>query len=115
MSDTHTPGTGGEAPRPPAEVSADGGYRQHLLPAEELGDMVTRWRNIQAEFVDEPKTAVAEADALVSDLMRRLTEVLASERAALESRLTGAGELSTEDLRQGLRSYRSFFERLLAT
>jgi sRNA-binding protein len=37
-----------------------------------------------------------------------------NERAGLEKRLAGDQEVSTEDLRQGLRRYRSFFERLLA-
>ncbi len=38
----------------------------------------------------------------------------AGERAQLESRLASGDSASTEDLRQGLQRYRSFFERLLA-
>jgi len=57
---------------------------------------------------------VQEADALVTDLMRRLAAALATEREQLESRMEASGDVSTEDLRQGLRSYRSVFERLLA-
>ena len=96
------------------EPGGNGGSRGQLLGAGELRALVGRWREIQAEFVDEPSTAVMDADALVSDLMLRLTEVFATERAALESRLTSSGELSTEDLRQALQRYRTFFERLLA-
>ena len=55
-----------------------------------------------------------EADALVTDLMRRLAAALGGEREQLESRMEAGGDVSTEDLRQGLRSYRSLFERLLA-
>jgi len=40
--------------------------------------------------------------------------MFATERSELEARLAGGNEVSTEDLRQGLRRYRSFFERLLA-
>ena len=40
--------------------------------------------------------------------------MFATERAELETRWTGGNQASTEDLRQGLRRYRSFFERLLA-
>jgi hypothetical protein len=74
---------------------------------------VARWQEIQAGFVDEPRTAVQDADALVVDMMDRLARMLASEREQLES-AGQTGKVSTEDLRQGLRRYRALFERLLA-
>ena len=74
---------------------------------------VARWQEIQAGFVDEPRRAVQDADALVVDMMDRLARVLASEREQLESP-GEPGQVSTEDLRQGLRRYRALFERLLA-
>jgi hypothetical protein len=74
---------------------------------------VARWQEIQAGFVDEPRRAVQDADALVVDMMDRLARMLASERDQLES-LGAAGQVSTEDLRQGLRRYRALYERLLA-
>jgi hypothetical protein len=85
-----------------------------LVGADEHAGFVARWQEIQAEFVDEPRKAVQDADALVTDLMRRLAETLACERDQLESRMGAGGDVSTEDLRQGLRRYRSLFERLLA-
>lgn len=85
-----------------------------LLDADEMQGIVDRWRDIQAGFVDEPRKAVKEADALVADLMQRLAQMFAGEREQLESRLNAEGSISTEDLRQGLQRYRSFFERLLA-
>lgn len=85
-----------------------------LLEADELQTVISRWREIQAEFVDEPRRAVQDADALVSDLMDRLARTFAGERDRLESRWGNAEDVSTEDLRQGLQRYRSFFERLLA-
>ena len=75
---------------------------------------VARWQEIQAGFLDEPRRAVQDADALVVDLMDRLARVLAEERARLEPRPGTGEDVSTEDLRQGLRRYRSLFERLLA-
>jgi hypothetical protein len=73
-----------------------------------------RWRDIQVSFVDEPRKAVADANTLVADLMRRLAQMLFDERAALEQRCLGPEDASTEDLRQGLRQYRAVFQRLLA-
>jgi hypothetical protein len=94
--------------------TADPGPHASLLDERELRNMTMRWKDIQAEFVDEPTTAVREADALVAELMQRLATMFASERAELETRWAGGNQVSTEELRQGLRLYRSFFERLLA-
>lgn len=74
----------------------------------------TRWDAIQTGFVDEPRRAVQEADALVDTVIKRLSEVFADERGALENQWGRDGEISTEDLRLALRKYRSFFERLLS-
>jgi hypothetical protein len=73
----------------------------------------TRWEGIQTGFVDEPRAAVEQADALVSGIMKRLTDVFAEERAALEKHWGRGENVSTEDLRIALKRYRSFFERLL--
>jgi hypothetical protein len=88
--------------------------RAQLLADTELQGMLTQWKEIQAQFVDEPRKAVRDADALVAELMQRLAQMFASEREQLESRWAGGDDVSTEDLRLGLRRYRSFFERLLA-
>jgi hypothetical protein len=97
-----------------SSAAADPGTRASLLEDGELQNITMRWKDIQAEFVDEPEQAVQEADALVAELMQRLAAMFANERAGLEKRLAGDQQVSTEDLRQGLRRYRSFFERLLA-
>jgi hypothetical protein len=99
---------------PATQDDTETGARVPLLDADELQAVVTRWREIQTQFVDEPRHAVQDADALVSDLMDRLSRTFAEERRQLESRWSGAESISTEDLRQGLQRYRSFFERLLA-
>jgi hypothetical protein len=95
-----------EAPEDPlvTDITGDGEHDR----------FVARWQEIQAGFVDEPRRAVQDADALVVDLMDRLARVLAEERDRLEPRPGTGEDVSTEDLRQGLRRYRSLFERLLA-
>lgn len=99
---------------PGSGLRSDGQAHAQLLEGDEMQMMLARWKDIQAEFVDEPRKAVQDADALVADLMQRLAQMFAGERDQLESRWSGGGEVSTEDLRDGLRRYRSFFERLLA-
>jgi hypothetical protein len=64
--------------------------------------------------VDEPKPSVERADQLVASVILKLAQVFAEERSKLESNWSKGGEVSTEDLRQALRRYRSFFDRLLS-
>jgi len=85
-----------------------------MFPAEEANGYRTRWDAIQTGFVDEPRKAVEEADALVAQSIKRLSEVFADERTRLESQWDRGEQISTEDLRLALRKYRSFFERLLS-
>jgi hypothetical protein len=74
----------------------------------------TRWLAIQSRFVDDPKASVKEADDLVADVIQGITSSFADRRGTLEKNWNGGGEASTEDLRQALKQYRSFFDRLLS-
>jgi hypothetical protein len=74
----------------------------------------SRWTEVQAGFVDEPRRAVEQADGLVADTIKRLAEVFAEERGHLEEQWSRGEDVSTEDLRLGLQRYRSFFDRLLS-
>lgn len=103
----------------PTEAQADGDARtdetsEPLLPAEDGEAFQSRWRDIQVKFVDEPQGAVTEADGLVAELMQRLAASFADERSRLEAEWERGAEVSTEDLRQALQHYRSFFNRLLS-
>lgn len=84
-----------------------------LLAAEHADPLRSQWDAIQTAFVDEPRRAVEDADHLVAQAMARLAETFAQERANLEQQWGRGQEASTEDLRQALRRYRSFFQRLL--
>ncbi len=86
-----------------------------LLPDGQGERFTSRWQEIQTGFVDRPQEAVEQADALVVDLMQRVTGSLAQERERLESQWARGDEVSTEDLRVALTRYRSFFDRLLST
>ena len=73
-----------------------------------------RWTEIQGAFVDEPRRAVEQADGLVAETIKKLAEMFAAERDRLEGQWDRGDDVSTEDLRQALQRYRSFFARLLA-
>jgi hypothetical protein len=84
-------------------------------PLLERGDeWMDRWNEIQIRFVDEPRESIANADALVDEVMKQLAAAFAEERARIEGEWSAGSEPSTEELRVALQRYRSFFNRLLA-
>lgn len=85
-----------------------------LFSGNEANELRAKWDAIQVGFVDEPRGAVAQADALVAGTMKRLAEVFAAERSKLDGQWNQGEDVSTEDLRLALRRYRSFFGRLLS-
>jgi hypothetical protein len=85
-----------------------------LFSVDDVDDLRARWREIQLGFVDEPRRAVEQANALVGLAIQQLTDVFANERVKIENMYGQSKCASTEDLRQVLRRYRSFFDRLLA-
>lgn len=84
-----------------------------LLATDVAEDLRAQWNHIQAGFVDEPRTAVQQADDLVSHAIKRLSDSFTEARNNLESQWGRGEDVSTEDLRIALRKYRAFFERLL--
>lgn len=86
----------------------------HLFASDEAESLRSRWDGIQARFVDEPRDAVEKADALVGDVMQRLSDGFGAERSRLEREWDRGDRVSTEDLRVALKRYRSFFDRLLS-
>jgi hypothetical protein len=88
--------------------------RGQLFAGSDAEQFRGRWSQIQISFVDEPRSAVQQADALVSEIMQRLTKTFADERSSLERQWDTGENVDTEALRQALRRYRTFFDRLLA-
>jgi hypothetical protein len=84
-----------------------------LFPDNEREEVERRWLDIQAKFVDEPRSSVEEANALVADLVDRLVSGFGEERSRLEAQWARGDDVTTEDLRVTLQRYRSFFGRLL--
>ena len=103
-----SPATSGEAsPAGPSPAAATPGS---LLGSLDVGDIRSRFLDIQAGFVDEPRQAVEAAGRFVDDLVQQVIDALQGQRG----QLTGAtAEESTEELRLALRAYRQFVDRLL--
>jgi|SwirhisoilCB3_FD_contig_31_11289739_length_929_multi_3_in_0_out_0_1 hypothetical protein len=85
-----------------------------LVGTRQMEELRGRWSGIQAGFVDDPRKAVQEADALVSSAIKQIEESFRDQRAKLEQRWSKGGDASTEDLRVIVQHYRAFFDRLLS-
>jgi hypothetical protein len=98
------------------QAIASAGQAQHnaLFPQDELQNFRGRWDQVQTSFVDEPRAAVEQADSLVASVVKRIAEQFANEREQLEKQWDRGDSVNTEDLRQALKRYRAFFDRLLS-
>ena len=103
---------------PPEEDRTIDLTREHgtdeLMAEPDRRSMQERWTEAQGRFVDDPRAAVREADALVSEVVQAVTRRFADQRDALEQQWASGDEADTEQLRQALQRYRSLFSRLLA-
>jgi hypothetical protein len=95
--------------------AAAGDGRIALLGSAEEDRFRQRWGDAQARFVDDPQEAVRTADALVAELMQSLAQGFSEHKARLDDQWQRGGDPDTEELRQALQRYRSFFDRLLST
>ena len=100
--------------RGPAGTAMKPEEKVELLAASEAQQLRSRWEKIQTGFVDEPRKAVQDADALVAQTTKQLADSFSRERTKLEKEWDRGDDVSTENLRIALRRYRSFFDRLLA-
>jgi hypothetical protein len=97
-----------------ADRGADTGGDVALLDPADAESFRRRWSDTQARFVDDPQEAVQTADGLVAELMQTLASSFSQHKGELESHWRSGGNPDTEDLRQALQRYRSFFDRLLS-
>jgi hypothetical protein len=103
------------AGRQGAAAGAGDGRDVALLDPAESERFRQRWTDVQARFVDDPQEAVRSADGLVAEVVQSLAQGFSDHKRGLEQAWQSGGDPETEDLRQALQRYRSFFDRLLST
>jgi len=86
-----------------------------LFGRDDVDRFRVEWREIQARFVDDPRDAVQGADHLVAEVMRSLATTFSEHKHELEGQWQEGSDVETEDLRQALRHYRTFFNQLLSS
>jgi len=102
-----------------ANRASDDTHAPHDFGTSYLGgssdEQWQKWRQIQADFVDNPRSAVSDAHRLVGEMMDDIVRRFEDERNQLEQRWSSGQDVNTEELRTCLQTYRDFFGRLLAT
>jgi hypothetical protein len=88
--------------------------RTNSLFADDPSGLRSRWDDVQAAFVDDPRECVQKADTLVAEVVDQLTNGFSEVRSRLEAQWSRGEQASTEDLRVALKRYREFFQRLLS-
>jgi len=123
------------------EVKLDDRWKRvehlHIRPLTPMdrARFIESWRMVQAQFVDNPGAAIAEADRLLADIMstrgypaantdfdQRAADISVDHPMVVENYRTAhhiavqhsRGRASTEELRQATIHYRSVFEELLS-
>jgi cytoskeletal protein RodZ len=111
--------------------------RRHQLEIRPLSQgardrYLQSWQSVQAQFVDDPRGAVASADSLIKSVMaergypvedfeQRAADISVDHPQVVENyrqghrlaRASADGRDSTEDLRQAMRHYRALFDDLV--
>jgi len=131
-----TLGTTGSKRDAEAELQAREERRQQLeirpLSQAARDRYLQSWESVQAQFVDDPRGAVAGADSLIQSVMadrgypvddfdQRAADVSVDHPQVVENyrrghelaRASAQGNDSTEDLRQAMRHYRALFDELV--
>ena len=107
-------------------------FKIRPLSSADRTSFATRWNEVQARFVDDPRGAVTVADSLVTDVMQargypigefeqRAADISVDHpvvvdnyrKAHIIAMRHSTGQASTEDMRQAMVHYRSLFEELL--
>ena len=119
---TGAPGSATAAPGPVTGAAALAGtdLDQPLLSGNT--ELMSRWQRTQAEFVDDPRVAVAGAADLVEQAARALVDALEQRQRKLRTSWDGNGTsgsaapgdtaAGTEQLRQVMLRYRALFNQL---
>lgn len=85
-----------------------------LFAPDEADEYRNGWRALQSDFVDDPRDAVRRADELVAQVVQSLATTFADHKRSLEGQWQQGEQVDTEELRNALRRYRAFFDRLLS-
>ena len=108
-----------ETPEPPADMPEYVSVPAEPLPAETpeppaaraTASLSVRWHEIQAMFVDDPRSSAEMAAGLVDESVQALVASVREQQGSLLAAWHGEGA-GTEELRTAVQHYRAFGTRL---
>lgn len=110
MQPASVPETTSATPSAQSPLATDPGP---VLAPEASLDFRERWHGIQAEFIDDPRRAVEDADRLVADVARAFATGVEERRRGLTSGWQNDEHGETEELRLTMRQYRALVDHIL--
>lgn len=84
-----------------------------LLASTSAEAFLDRWSDIQATFIEDPQESVAEADALLTEVLTAYQQAVEQRREHLSS--TVGNTADTEKMRLALLDYRTIITTMLPT
>jgi hypothetical protein len=85
-----------------------------LWPAGDVNRYQDRWQDVQLLFVDDPHGAADAAEELVSEVVDRFSELLATRKRQVDAWSNGGGE-TTEEMLSAVRQYRGLLDQVFST
>ncbi|MCO5998380.1 hypothetical protein [Actinoallomurus rhizosphaericola] len=93
------------------DAVAGGTAAERLIGRDDADRFGSRWREVKAGFVDDPRDAVKQAGALCEEAVTAITTALEDQQRGLRERWNG-DDADTERLRMALRAYGDLLDRL---
>jgi len=105
-----TPITDHPSPPPEAAIAPATPPGAALVPDEEVTRFGTRFQNLQADFIDDPKGVADRARSLLEEFVERMADGLRAHVRAIQP--DAAPDTDTERLRLAVRAYRDLLKSL---
>jgi hypothetical protein len=84
---------------------------EHAGMWPDMTEFGARFRDIQSEFIDDPKAAVKKAEALMGEAVERITKSMQDHMRSMHHDVDGK-DGDTESLRLVMRRYRTWIESM---
>lgn len=97
----------------PSSQKPEADIDQSWFSREDNDELRARWTSIQIQFVDDPCSAVEQAEAIVADTIERVNQIVSDHQQSINQRWIAHDDISTEVLRTTMKDYRTLLDHIL--